>query len=156
MNSSLAYRRAEEIQAKAVFQLVQETVQTVYPHYYRDEIVDFFCQLHSLKNISDDIRQGYVYTLSLNHVLIGTGSLRQAHITRVYVSPAFRGKGYGRAIMEHLEREIRRNFPAARLDASLPASRFYEQCGYHTVRHEQYPVENNVILVYEIMEKDLQ
>lgn len=31
----------------------------------------------------------------------------------------------------------------------------YEKLGYSTVKHERYPVKNGVVLVYEVMEKEL-
>lgn len=31
----------------------------------------------------------------------------------------------------------------------------YEELGFATVKHEHYPVENGVILAYEVMEKKL-
>ena len=40
------------------------------------------------------------------------------------------------------------------LDSSLPAVSLYEHRGYKTVGHGFYELENNVRLVYEIMEKD--
>ena len=42
---------------------------------------------------------------------------------------------------------------AVQLEASLPACLLYEHRGYRTICHGQWPVENGVILVYEIMEK---
>lgn len=39
------------------------------------------------------------------------------------------------------------------LDASLPAACLYEHRGYKTVGHGIYELENDVKLVYEIMEK---
>ena len=41
------------------------------------------------------------------------------------------------------------------MDASLPASHMYASRGYKTVQHCNHLVENNVILVYEVMEKTL-
>ena len=38
----------------------------------------------------------------------------------------------------------------------MPAVALYEKLGFTTVKHEKYPVENGVVLVYEIMEKELQ
>ena len=43
----------------------------------------------------------------------------------------------------------------AYLDASLPAAALYEKLGFSTIKHERYPVENGVILAYEVMEKEL-
>lgn len=156
MNRNLVYERALESEAEEIFRLVQNTVKTVYPLYYRDEIAAFFLQLHSLENIARDIQQGNVYVLRRDGVLIGTGSFEKEHITRVYIAPEFRGNGYGRIIMGQLEREIAAFSPVSRLEASLPAARFYERLGYRTVRHESMPAENGVILVYEMMEKLLQ
>ena len=41
------------------------------------------------------------------------------------------------------------------LDASLSAAHFYESMGYKTVRHGKTEVEDNAILVYEMMEKQM-
>lgn len=42
------------------------------------------------------------------------------------------------------------------LDASLSAACLYEHRGYKTVGHGIYELENDVKLVYEIMEKKLK
>ena len=55
--------------------------------------------------------------------------------------------------MQQLENEIAEKYGFACLDASLPASCFYEHRGYKTIKHEKMRVENGVYLVYEIMEK---
>ena len=44
-------------------------------------------------------------------------------------------------------------YDKAFLDASLPAAALYEKLGFITVKHEKYTVKNEVVLVYEIMEK---
>lgn len=77
------------------------------------------------------------------------------HITRVYVLPEHQKKGYGTFIMKNIEEQISEKYNKAYLDASLPAAALYEKLGFATVKHEHYPVENGVILVYEVMEKEL-
>ena len=145
-------------EAEQIYNLVQRTIRTVYPKYYPKEVVDFFCKLHSKESIAKDIKNGCVVTLqeenSKGH-LLGTGSYKENHITRVYVAPAYQGKGYGSYIMQRLEEEIGQKYDVVCLDASLPACQMYEKRGYRTVKHEKWPVENGVVLVYEIMEKQL-
>lgn len=85
--------------------------------------------------------------------LAGTGSREGDHITRVYVSPSFQGKGYGTYIIKKLEEEIFSDYGRIYLDASLPACHLYETLGYKTSYHDKWEVENGVILVYEVMEK---
>ena len=58
-------------------------------------------------------------------------------------------------IPQSIEQEIAKNYSKVSLDASLPAVHLYESLGYRTVSHEKYPVDNDAILVYEIMEKEL-
>lgn len=55
--------------------------------------------------------------------------------------------------MKCLEREIGLKYNNVYLDASLPASQFYEKRGYKTIKHDNLNVENGVVLVYEVMEK---
>jgi len=151
----MKYIRASEEHTEQIFNLVQNTIITIYPKYYPQDIVDFFCKHHSRENIIKDIKKGCVSILLKDNDIIGTGSYVDNHITRVYVSPDFQGQGYGRFIMQNLENEIALRYDKVNLDASLPAASVYEHMGYKTVKHKKNIVENNVVLVYEVMEKIL-
>lgn len=151
----MEYIKASEEYTDIIFNIVQNTVTTIYPKYYPKEVVDFFCQHHSRENITRDIENRNVGLLVVDNQIVGTGSHEDNHITRVYVLPEFQGKGYGSFIMQCLEDTISKKYNAVLLDASLPASHLYEQRGYHTIRHEKWNVENDVVLVYEVMEKEL-
>lgn len=151
----MEYISATSKDAEQIFNLVQRTIKSVYPKYYPKEVVDFFCELHSRENIAGDIEQGFVGILRDENQIIGTGSYKDNHITRVYVAPEHQKQGFGSYIMQCLENAISSNYDTVFLDASLPASRMYEKRGYQTIRHEQWSVENDVILVYGIMEKAL-
>lgn len=149
----LEYRKGKKEDAEGIFVLIQNTIKTVYPKYYPKEVTDFFCQHHSKNNIIADIEKRHLNVLFSDGCLVGTGSLIDNHITRVYVAPDLQGKGYGSYIMQQLEKEIAGKYDSACLDASLPASCFYEHRDYKTIKHEKMQVENGVYLVYEIMEK---
>lgn len=151
----MQYIKATEQDLQQIVQLVQDTIRTVYPKYYPKEVVDFFCELHCAANIRKDIVDGRVGILVVDGVIVGTGCYKDNHITRVYVVPRCQGRGYGSYIMQCLENEIRWKYDKVNLDASLPASHLYESRGYETIKHEKWPVENGVVLVYEIMEKSL-
>lgn len=151
----MEYIKATKTQAQEIAKLVLETIQTVYPKYYPKEVVDFFIELHSYDNILNDINDGVVGVLVNDGIIVGTGCYKDNHITRVYVSPKFQKHGFGSYIMQCLENTIALKYDKVYLDASLPASHLYEKRGYKTIKHERYPVQNDVILVYEIMEKHL-
>ncbi|WP_171003649.1 GNAT family N-acetyltransferase [Ruminiclostridium herbifermentans] len=57
----------------------------------------------------------------------GYGSIKDNHITRVYVSPEFQGKGYGSYIMDCMEKEISKKYDRVILDASLPGCSLYSR-----------------------------
>ena len=145
--------KLEELQA--VYDVVQQTIKTIYPKYYPMEVVDFFCQHHSRDAIAEDIKNGYVSVLKIDGTIIATGSFMDNHITRVYVLPKYQKKGYGTYIMKNIEDQIGEKYDKAYVDASLPAAALYEKLGFVTVNHQRYLVENEVVLAYEVMEKKI-
>ncbi len=139
-----------------IYQLVQETIREIYPKYYLQEIVEMFCEYHNLDNISEDIEAQNTYILLENDEMVGTGTRRENHITRVYVLPKYQKKGYCTFIMKQLEDIIMERYDYADIDASLPACNLYAHLGYKTVDHGIWNCKNDVIQVYEIMKKQLK
>ena len=151
----LKYFKATRKNVEEIYELVRDTITTIYPKYYPQEVVNFFCNLHNRDNILKDIENGTVGVLVDDGQLIGTGSCSDNHITRVYVKPLYQGKGYGSYIMQILENEIASQYENVYLDASLPAIHLYEKRGYVTQKHEKWLFEHGAVLVYEIMQKKL-
>lgn len=151
----MEYLKAKIKDLGQVYQLVQDTIQTIYPQYYPHEIVDFFSNLHSKEKIAADIDSGYVRVLFLDNCLIGTGTFSENHISRLFVLPDFQKNGYGSHIMQCLEEEISTKHNLVILDASLCATCFYERKGYKTISHNELSTDNGFTLVYGIMEKPL-
>ncbi|MDR1821478.1 MAG: GNAT family N-acetyltransferase [Oscillospiraceae bacterium] len=117
----IEYRKAGSSDRQAVFALVQNTIKAVYPRYYPQGVVDFFRELHSYDAISADINDGNVYVLLAGSTLAGTGTRAEDHISRLFVSPALQGKGYGNYIMQRLEDEIALEYRRCFLISALPA-----------------------------------
>ncbi len=134
-----------------IYELIHMTIQEIYTRYYSDEAVKFFLELHSKENIANDISTGKVYVVVLENAVIGTGTLDGDHIKRLFVLPRFQRQGIGGLIMDFLEAEIIKNYGAAWLDSSLPAGKFYYNRGYITKKYEEYQLENDKVLAYEIM-----
>ncbi|MBD5083390.1 MAG: GNAT family N-acetyltransferase [Clostridiales bacterium] len=151
----MKYIKADEQMHNEIYNRVQQTIKEIYPKYYPKDVVDFFCELHSLDNIRKDIENENVYVLYDNNALVGTGCFSDNHITRVYVLPDYQGRGYGTYIIKQLENDIKKKYDTVVLDASLPAVMLYEKLGYKTVNHNKYPLKNDVVLIYEVMEKKL-
>lgn len=142
--------------ADAIYDVLHTTIRAIYPQYYPKEVVEFFCQLHSKEHILEGIVSGNMGVLTDGDMIIGTGCFEQNHITGVYVLPCYQKQGCGGSqIMDCLEAEIVKSYDVAILDASLSAVFLYEHRGYKTVRHGVCELENDVKLIYEIMEKKL-
>lgn len=152
---NMNYRTAVLKEANEIYEMVQQTIKSVYPSYYPAEVVDFFCEHHKLTAITQDIEAGNVSIVMVDGRIVGTGSFSGNHITRVYVLPEYQGRGYGTFMVKTMEEEIVKHHNSVYLDASLPAAQLYEKLGYQSIKHEKYPVENGVVLAYEVMEKKL-
>lgn len=152
----MTYELAKPEELQIVYDVVQHTIKTIYPKYYPAEVVDFFCEHHSKAAIAKDIDNGYVSVLKIEGNIVATGCFVDNHITRVYVLPEYQKKGYGTFIMKSIEAQMAGKYDRAYLDASLPAAALYEKLGFSTIKHERHPVENGVILAYEVMVKELR
>ena len=151
----MKYEIAKKENIEQIYQLVQNTINAIYPLYYPQGVVEFFRGLHSKENIATDIENGFVRVLLSGDCLVGTGSCKENHISRLFVTSDFQKKGYGSYIMQCLEKEISLNHTIIYLDASLAAACFYEHRGYKTLKHEELFINENARLAYEVMEKHI-
>lgn len=151
----MEYLAATAEMADAIYNILQTTIKSVYPKYYNQEVAVFFCRHHSREHVLEGIASGNMGVLTDRKMIVGTGCYDGNHITGVYVLPDYQKHGYGSKIMDYLEAEISKKYDTVCLDASLSAVIIYEHRGYRTIGHGMYELQNDVKLVYEIMEKKL-
>ncbi len=147
------FQRADLAALKA---LVHKTIATCYPGHYCMEAVRFFIDYHSEEAILRDAQKGRTVVLDKAGRILGTGTIVDDEIKRVFVDPTFQKQGFGRRLMRQLEEVAARQGAAAvKLDASLPAKVFYDRLGYVTVEPAFLPVENGRRLDFFKMQKAL-
>lgn len=134
-------------------EIVKNTIETVYPNYYPKGAVDFFLEHHSDDAIKSAISNGMVYLFQVNDKIVGTGSIEECKINRLFVLPEFQGKGYGKYIMNELEKIIFVNYLEVFVDVSLPAYEMYVHRGYVPVEYHRIKTKNNHFLCYHVMKK---
>lgn len=91
------------------------------------------------------------FPLVCDHVLlyddtiaVGTGRMREfdedvAKLQRIAVKQAYRGRGFGKALLLGLEELARaRGYAYALLDAQCSAEPFYTRCGYRSISDEPF------------------
>ena len=142
---------ANESRLPGIYRVVHETIEEIYPKYYRDEVVAFFHDWHSEEKIAADISAGKVYAIEENGTVVATGTADCDCVTRLFVLPDCQGKGCGSALMDFLERKIIEKYGVVKIDSSLPAGKFYHRRGYVTQEHCEHVLENDKRLAYEVM-----
>ena len=148
-------RAAKETDFDSVKDITQTTIWSVYPKYYPSGAVQFFSNHHSDDRIRADIVAGIVFLIEVDGTAIGTVTVADNEINRLFVLPDFQRKGYGRELMDFAEEIIRKKHDLIILDASLPAKQIYLKRGYVTTKYNMIETENGDYLCYDVMEKHL-
>ncbi|MGD1042572.1 MAG: GNAT family N-acetyltransferase [Sedimentisphaerales bacterium] len=139
-----------------VKELIYNTIDICYSADYPKEAVQYFKQYHCDKNILKGAAKGWTIVLEENNRVIGTGTIIDDHIMRVFVNPKFQKRGLGKLIMNKLEdKAISSGVNKVKLDASLPSKKFYDALGYATSEATHLDVENSKKLHYNKMNKVL-
>lgn len=149
-------RAAKEQDQQAVYRIAQETIAAIYPRYYPKGAVDFFLQHHNHSAIERDIRSGCVF-LAVNEAdtAVGTVTIREDEILRLFVLPEYQGVGYGKMLLDFAEAEVARQYEKIIVDASLPAKSLYLKRGYRETEYHRINTENGDYLCYDVMEKSV-
>lgn len=145
-------RHALSTDTKAIHELVHRTIQHIYPHYYPQGAVSFFLAHHNTERIAEDILQQQVFVL-VEETILGTVTLKDNEICRLFVLPEYQGKGYGRTLLDFAESTISARSELIRLDASLPSKIIYLNRGYQEIDFNCISAENGDYLCYDVMGK---
>lgn len=146
--------KAEHQHAETVRKITHQTIQTVYSHYYPNGAVAFFISHHSLEHIHESIDKGRTYLIEAEGTYVGTVTIDEKEINRLFVLPNYRGRGYGKALMQFAEQQIFSQYEKVVLSASLPAKGLYLKNGYKEIGYYQIKTEGDDLLCYDYMEKE--
>lgn len=150
---SMEIRQAKKSDLDSVYGIVQTTIKAIYPHYYPMGAVDFFIAHHSTENIASDIDDNIVSIAFSEGKPIGTVTVKNDNINRLFVLPEEQGKGFGSQLLHFAESKIAKKYGTARLDSSLPAKQIYLKKGYMVIDSRSIRTEGEDFLCYDIMIK---
>jgi len=148
-------RAAKETDFDSVKNITQTTIWSVYPKYYPSGAVQFFSDHHSDDRIKADIDAGKVFLLEVDGIEVGTVTVADNEINRLFVLSDFQRRGYGRELMNFAEEIIRKKHDHIILDASLPAKQIYLKRGYVATKYNIIETENGDYLCFDVMEKSI-
>jgi N-acetylglutamate synthase-like GNAT family acetyltransferase len=103
-----------------------------------------------------DIERGYIVVAESGGLLLGTGTIIETSIRRVFINPEYQHNGIGKIIANKLERKAKSS-GLAKLDlsASLKSRQFWEAMGYIATGEFALPVANAKKLIFYEMIKTL-
>ena len=152
----MSIKQAYKEDLQVVKYITIETINQIYPHYYPKGAVEFFVEHHNDTNIINDIEAGKVF-LCVNEegLPVGTVSIKDNDICRLFVLPEYQGQGYGRMLLDFAENEIAKKYEEIMIDASLPAKRIYLKRGYREKESHIVSANYGDFLCYDIMVKKI-
>ena len=137
--------------------ITQDTINGIYPKYYPSGAVKFFLQHHSDENIRDDIENGRTFLyVDDERNRIGTVSIKENDIGRLFVLPEYQGQGYGGELLAFAEDIISRTYDEIILDSSLAAKSIYLNKGYREIAFNKVKTDNGDYLCWDIMSKKVK
>lgn len=148
-------RLAEVKDMEIVLQITRDTISEIYSHYYAKGVVDFFLKHHSREKVLSDIEQEIVWLLEEDGCMVGTVTIKENAINRLFILPEYQSRGYGSQLMEFAENKIAEKFNRIHLDSSLAAKEMYLKRGYKEKKTCKIEAGNGDILIYDEMEKVL-
>jgi GNAT superfamily N-acetyltransferase len=152
----MSIKRAVLSDLNIVKSISEITISEVYPHYYPKGAVEFFLEHHSNTNIVNDIKQNRVFLCSdTEQNIVGTVTIKDKEICRLFVLPTYQGKGYGTEMLDYAEKIIAHQHSEIIIDASLPAKGIYHKRGYKEIEFKLLPTYHNDFLCYDIMVKQM-
>lgn len=152
----MSIRKAEIVDLNIVKNITAETIKAIYPKYYPKGAVDFFIKYHNKGNIAIDIEARDVFILEIDKMAIGTVTIKENAINRLFILPKYQKRGYGSVLMNFSEKSILEKFKKIRIDASLPAKQIYLRRGYKQTEYHSILTENGDWLCYDVMEKNIK
>lgn len=152
----MSIKLAEKCDLATIKDITAETIRAIYPHYYPRGAVEFFISFHSEDSISRDIDEGCVFIcLDSEQNVVGTVTVRDNEICRLFVLPRYQGKGYGGQLIQFAESLIAESFREATLSASLPAKQIYLNRKYIHSEYHTIKASCGDYLCYDVMTKSL-
>ena len=142
---------------ETVKDITHSTINAVYPKYYPVGAVEFFLKHHIDENIKADIACGRTFLcVDDNGCAVGTVSVKDNDIGRLFVLPGYQGQGCGRLLLDFAEDMISKDHDEIVLDASLAAKAIYLKRGYREFQYRVIKTDNGDFLCYDIMRKKVK
>lgn len=147
----MTVRQAAMDEVPEIETMIRQVIETVYPHYNPRGAVEFFLHHHDGEHIGRDVAEGRVYVgRDEDGLLLGTITVVEQDLRRLFVDIQQQGKGYGKALLQFGEELVFRRGSWATLDATIQARNLYEKAGYQQEQFCLKPVGEDFLCYIEM------
>jgi GNAT superfamily N-acetyltransferase len=154
--TGVEYRTLTEENIHAVCTLIERTVRTSYRDVYSPRAIEFFLQYNTHEDIAHDARDGSAIVAVMDDSIIGTASLCDDQMKRVFVDPQFQRRGIGKALVALMINKAKvQGVRRIRADASLVSWQMYQRMGFAALGREYRDLGEGDSLPYYKMAFDL-
>jgi GNAT superfamily N-acetyltransferase len=102
---------------------------------YPPKVIQILCDAYSPEKLLRSARRCHLFVAGEGEKIVGTITLMQNRISRMFVDPKQQRKGIGKKLIQHVERFARKlGLKELKVRASLTAFEFYQKCGYKKTR----------------------
>ncbi len=146
---------AKPADSKQVEEIIRTAIAESVPQNLSEETANFLLKLHNKECIKEEILHKNVYLLESNGYLIGTGTLSNHEIKRVFILPQYQGQHFGTELVQCLEDELAVNelFTAV-VYAYEQVKSWYGRMGYVVTGEQPVEIGGEKLLLYR-MEKQV-
>ena len=131
MTNNIQIREFGKEDLDTVVTLIHQVVDISYKDVYPAGALNLYKQFHCRDNILNDAENGYCVVAENGGRIVGTGTLLDDGIRRVYIDPSYQKNGIGKRIYRELEKKaLLTGLSRLGLGASVIAREFWESVGF--------------------------
>ncbi|MFN4853466.1 MAG: GNAT family N-acetyltransferase [Bacteroidota bacterium] len=139
-------------------------IPTYAPILSEDQLAFMFEEWYSISGIEKSMQDGQHFVLMFlgennpaGYASYSMESAGQAKLNKIYVDPDYKGKGFGKSLIKHIEMLLKnagKKMLFLNVNRYNSAVHFYEACGYAITREEDIPIGKFWMNDF-VMEKEL-
>ncbi|MBN2074855.1 MAG: GNAT family N-acetyltransferase [Dehalococcoidales bacterium] len=155
MSQNIQIREFNREDLDTVVRLIHDVVDISYRDVYPAGALALYKEFHCRENILNDAENGYCVIAENAGRIVGTGTLLEDGIRRVYIDPIYQKSGIGRRIYRELEKKaLTTGLSRLGLGASVIAREFWESVGFVFEEEVDIPAGDEQLKFY-MMSKSL-
>jgi citrate lyase synthetase len=136
--------------------LIDEVTYDTYKSLIPEEGYEYFKDnMWGIDMLKKDAQEGCTIVVKDNGKIIGTGTIVDNYISKIYIKPEYHGLGLGKLIVNCLEDKARLNgIRTVFLASNLSAEKFYTKLGYETTDLKEMSTPGGFVFKLSWMKKD--